>query len=94
MPAMSVYQDERTGAMANTPRGSGKGIAKPAPRIAAESPQQARSASVVRARTCSAEPEFGAQIIQHGITELPTLSADSIHRGLRPKKEAVGKPSI
>jgi hypothetical protein len=39
------------------------GIAQPAPRIAAESPQQARSASVVRARTCSVEPEFGAQII-------------------------------
>jgi hypothetical protein len=33
----------------------------PAPRIAAESPQRARSASVVHARTCSAEPEFGAQ---------------------------------
>jgi hypothetical protein len=26
------------------------------------SPQQARSVSAVRARTCSAEPEFGAQI--------------------------------
>jgi hypothetical protein len=34
--------------------------AGPAPRIAAESPQQARSDSEVRARTCSAEPEFGA----------------------------------
>jgi uncharacterized protein YdhG (YjbR/CyaY superfamily) len=39
-----------------------EGFGDIAPRIAAESPQRARSASVVRARTCSKEPEFGAQI--------------------------------
>jgi hypothetical protein len=48
--------------MAMTEKVITTGIALPAPRIAAESPQRAWSASVVRARTCSAEPEFGAQM--------------------------------
>jgi hypothetical protein len=50
-------------------------IAQPAPRIVAESPQQARSVSVVRARTCSAEPEFGAQkILNHTYNLLNSVS--------------------